>query len=83
MIKVTKPFTYDTEYTPYGSETPSSLKQQIVINYAQDMGTRCNNPNMSYHLNVVVEDAATSKRRPGLEEGFSQEAINGIIHSID
>ena len=83
MIKVTKPFTNDTEYIPYGSETPSSLKQQIVINYAQDMGTRCNNPNMSYHLNVVVEDAATSKRRPGLEEGFSQEAINGIIHTID
>ncbi len=82
MIKVTKPFTNETLYTPYGEEGGNALKQEIVINYAQDMGTRCNNPNMKYHINVVVERAATSKKRPGLEE-FDQSAINGIIHTID
>lgn len=83
MIKVTRPFTNDTPYEPYGSEEPSSLKQQIVVNYAQDMGTRCNNPNMKYHLNVVVEDAKTGSNRMSDGESFIQESINGIIHTID
>lgn len=83
MIKVTRPFTNDTPYEPYGSKEPSSLKQQIVVNYAQDMGTRCNNPNMKYHLNVVVEDAKTGSNRMSDGESFIQESINGIIHTID
>lgn len=83
MIKVTRPFTNDTPYEPYGSEEPSSLKQQIIVNYAQDMGTRCNNPNMKYHLNVVVEDAKTGSNRMSDGESFIQESINGIIHTID
>lgn len=83
MIKVTKPFANESEYIPYGTDETTNFKQQIVINYAQDNGTRCNNPNMKYHLNIVVEDATTSKRRPGLEDEFNQESINGIIHTID
>jgi hypothetical protein len=82
MIKVTKPFTNTSMYTPYGADAERAFKQEIVLNYAQDNGTRCNNPNMKYHINVVVEDAGTSMRRPGLEE-FNQEALNGIIHTID
>lgn len=83
MIKVTKPFSNETTYIPYGSDESSSMKQQIVVNYAQDNGTRCNNQNMKYHLNVVVEEARISKKRPGLEEEFNQESLNGIIHTID
>ncbi len=82
MIKVTKPFTNTTPYLPYGASQPNELKQEIVINYAQDMGTRCKNPDMKYYINVVVERLSTTKKRPGLEE-FDQNAINGIIHSID
>ena len=70
MIKVTKPFTNE-EY-----------KQEIVINYAQDMGTRCNRAEMKHHINVIVERASTTKQRPGLED-FNQNALNGIIHTID
>lgn len=82
MIKVTKPFKNTTQYTPYGAENSEALKQQIIINYAQDNGTRLNNPNMQHHLNVVVEKASTSKKRPGLEN-FDQSALNGIIYTID
>ena len=82
MIKVTKPFTNESLYYPYGSEEGNALKQEIVINYAQEMGTKCNTPNMKYYMNVVVERAATTKKRPGLED-FNQGAINGIIHTID
>ena len=82
MIKVTKPFTNTTPYTRYGAESATSLGQEIVINYAQDNGTRCVVPGMEHHINVVVEPAGVSQKRPGLEE-FNQNAQNGIIHTID
>ena len=82
MIKVTKPFTNDTPYIPYGADEPNALKQEIIINYAQEMGTRCNDSRMKHYINVVVERPATTKKRPGLEN-FDQGAINGIIHTID
>ena len=82
MIKVTKPFTNETLYLPYGAEEPHALRNEIIINYAQDNGTRCNNPIMKHYINVVVESSATSKNRPGLKN-FDQGAINGIIHTID
>lgn len=82
MVKVTKPFSNNTtEYTKYGGET-GLLMDQIVINYAQDMGTRFVNPLMRKHINVVVEDATTTANRPGLEN-FKQQAINGMIYTID
>lgn len=70
MIKVTKPFTND------------ELRQEIVINYAQEKGTAYVNEEMKHHINVIVERASTTVERPGLEE-FDQEALNGIIHTID
>ena len=70
MIKVTKPFTND------------ELRQELVINYAQNNGTAYVNDEMRKHINVLVERASTSIERPGLEE-FDQEALNGIIHTID
>lgn len=82
MIKVTKPFTNETTYIPYGEAELSTLSKQIILNYSQDMGTRCNNQNMKYYINVVVEPARITKTRPGLEN-FDQSAINGIIHTID
>ncbi len=82
MIKVTRPFRNSSSYTPYGSAESSVLSQQLVINYAQDNGTRCNNPNMEYHLNIVIEDEQTTQRRLG-EEKFVQESTNGILHTID
>lgn len=86
MIKVTKPFSNQNAYYPYSND-PSSprtarMKDQIIINYAQDAGTRCNNPEMAYHMNVVVEDIRTTKMRPGLAE-FDNSASNGIIHTLD
>ena len=82
IIKVTKPFTNMSPYTRYGEESTSSLNQEIIINYAQDNGTRCVVPGMEHHINVVVEPAKISQNRPGLEE-FNQNALNGIIHTID
>ena len=70
MIKVTRPFTNE------------SLKEEVVINYAQDGGTLLMDPEMQHHINVVVERAGTTKQRPGLED-FNQNALNGIIHTID
>ena len=70
-IKVTRPFTNNGE-----------LKDEIVLNYAQEKGTYIKNDSMRYHINVVVEDAATSKSRPNLEN-FEQQAANGIIYTIN
>ena len=70
-IKVTRPFTNNGE-----------LKDEIVLNYAQEKGTYIKNDSMQYHINVVVEDAATSKSRPNLEN-FEQQAANGMIYTIN
>lgn len=72
MIKVTKPY------------TNSKLKQEIVINYAQEMGTTVNNPDMAKHLNVIVEKASVTKEKyKPLLDDFDQSSLNGIIHTID
>ena len=72
MIKVTKPYTNE------------QLKQEIVINYAQEKGTTVINPAMAGHLNVIVEKAATTKKKyPEVLADFDQSALNGIIHTID
>lgn len=70
MVKVTKPF------------TNSDLRQELVINYAQNYGTAYVKEEMKNHINVIVERASTTTERPGLAE-FQQEAINGMIHTID
>lgn len=70
MIKVTKPF------------TNPELQSQLVVNYAQDNGQRCNNPLMARHINVIIEKAADTKKREGLED-FNQNCINGFLHTID
>ena len=71
MIKVTKPYT-NTE-----------LRNEIVLNYAQEMGTVARNPEMRNHMNVIVEKFEnTITKYPGLAN-FDQGARNGIIHVID
>lgn len=70
MIKVTKPF------------TNPKLATELVINYAQEMGTVCKDPRMAKHINVVIERASDTQKRPGLEK-FDQNSINGFIHAID
>jgi hypothetical protein len=71
MVKVTKPYT-NTE-----------LKQHIVINYAQEGGTTCINPEMKNHINVIVEKANVTKEKyPAMSE-FDQNSLNGIRHTID
>lgn len=82
MIKVTKPFSTLAQYQRYGEANETPLSQELIINYAQDEGTRCVVPGMEHHINVVVEPAKVTQRRPGLEE-FNQNALNGIIHTID
>ena len=81
-IKVTKPFSNKTtEYINCAGES-CNLYDQLVINYAQEMGTRLVNPAMIHHINVVIEDASTTRTRPQLED-FQEQAINGIIYTID
>ena len=70
-IKITKPYTNNGE-----------LKNALVANYAQEMGTRCVVSGMELHTNVVIEDASTTTQRPGLED-FEQQAVNGMIYTID
>jgi uncharacterized surface protein with fasciclin (FAS1) repeats len=71
MIKVTKPY------------TNQALKNEIVINYAQEQGTMIKNPEMEKHLNVIVEKATTTKEKYEELSEFNQNALNGIIHTID
>lgn len=66
MIKVTKPFTNE------------ALKNDIIINYAQEKGTLCVNPNMAKYLNVKV-----LRREDSGVENFDQKAINGTLHVTD
>ncbi|MBO7239061.1 MAG: fasciclin domain-containing protein, partial [Bacteroidaceae bacterium] len=70
-IKITKTYTNNSE-----------LKNALVANYAQEMGTRCVVSGMELHTNVVIEDASTTIQRPGLED-FEQQAVNGMIYTID
>ena len=70
-IKITKPFT-----------NTGDLKNAIVANYAQELGTFYVDTAMIRHINVVIEDASTTAQRPGLEN-FQQQAINGMIYTID
>ncbi len=82
-IKVTKPFSNITaQYTYHNGET-GYLKDQIILNYAQEDGTRmCVTKGMEHHVNVVVENDATTKLRPRLEE-FQHDSPNGTIFTID
>ena len=82
-VKVTKPLSNMTgEYKLADGSGTGLLKSVIVINYAQDNGTYFVNPAMEYHMNVVVEDASATRTRPGLED-FEQQAVNGMIYTIN
>ena len=70
-IKITKPFTHTGD-----------LKNAIVANYAQEMGTRNVIDGMQLHTNVVIEEASITTQRPGLSK-FQQQAVNGMIYTID
>ena len=81
-IKVTKPFANSTAmYTSVSGET-GYLRDELIANYAQEMGKRCVNSKMEKHINVVIEDESTSRTRPGLED-FQPQAVNGMIYTID
>ena len=71
MVKVTKPYTNPDK------------KDQIIINYSQDMGNTVMNPEMSDHINVTVEKFNDAiEKYEGLSD-FVQNARNGYIHTID
>ena len=71
MVKVTKPYTNPDK------------KDQIIINYSQDMGNTVMNPEMSDHINVTVEKFNDAiEKHDGLSD-FVQNARNGYIHTID
>lgn len=66
MVKVTRPFTNET------------LSGELVINYAQDKGTRLLDPNMEKHINVTIlrkEDSGVTN--------FDPKALNGQLHVIN
>ena len=71
MVKVTKPY------------TNSKLKQEIIINYAQDKGTACIVPGMEEHMNVIVEKVSVTKEKYEDLADFEQSSLNGILHTID
>lgn len=71
MIKVTKPYTNE------------ELKQELIVNYAQEKGTALVNPDMKDHINVVIERASTTKEKYPELKDFEQTALNAIIHTID
>ena len=81
-LKVTRPFANSTDTYTSVSGTTSMLKEQLIVNYSQEMGTRCLNSDMKPHINVVIEDESTSRTRPGLEE-FEPQAVNGMIYTIN
>jgi hypothetical protein len=81
-IKVTKPFSNATApYTSVSGET-GLLRDELVVNYAQEMGTRCLNSDMEKHINVVIENESTTRSRKDLED-FQPQAVNGMIYTID
>ena len=81
-IKVTKPFANNTaEYTSVSGET-GYLRDELIVNYAQEMGTRCVKSEMEKHINVVIEDESTTRSRKDLED-FQPQAVNGMIYTID
>ena len=81
-IKVTKPFANATaEYTSVSGEA-GYLRDQLVVNYAQEMGTKCVNQEMEKHINIVIENESATRTRPGLED-FQPQAVNGMIYTID
>lgn len=71
LLKVTRPLS-----------NTGPLNKELVINYAQDNGTRCMNAvqgvDMEKHINVIVRKSSDS----GVKD-FSQTALNGILHTID
>ena len=66
IIKVTRPFTNE------------ALKNEIVLNYAQEGGTRCNDDKMQKYLNVTV----LRRDESGVQD-FDQKALNGTLHTIN
>ena len=81
-IKVTKPFANATAtYTSVSGEA-GFLRDELVVNYAQEMGTRCVKSEMEKHINVVIEDESTTRSRKDLED-FQPQAVNGMIYTID
>ena len=82
-VKITRPFANNTtEYTSVSGET-GYLRDELVVNYAQEMGTRCVRTNlMEKHINIVIEDESTTRTRPELED-FQPQAVNGMIYTID
>ena len=69
MVKVTRPFSL-----PNGAE----LRSELIINYAQEQGTKCLDHRMEKYLNVVVLNSENS----GVEN-FIQKALNGAVHTIN
>ena len=69
MIKVTRPFTNEL------------YSNRLVINYAQENGTRCTPQNigiMEKYMNVSI----IKSKEVGIEN-FNNNALNGTLHPID
>lgn len=70
LVKVTKPL------------SNTLLKNDLVLNYAQDAGSRLYNTELANNINVIVLPESTVTATEGME-GYTQSALNGIIHCID
>ena len=60
----------------------SERKDDLILNYSQDEGTRVNNPLMKNHINARVLPISEATTLPGLEK-FDDNTLNGSIHVID
>ena len=68
IIKATRP------------KTGTPLADKVILNYAQEDGTRVKNPDMSKHINAVVLTESEAKE---VQEGFTGNTLNGYIWIID
>lgn len=59
----------------------SSRAGKLVLNYAQEDGTRCHNPEMENHINAIILTEAQAREE--VQADFNGNALNGYIWVID
>lgn len=82
-IKITKPLKTGIEERERPGGEKKSIQNDIIVNYAQEMGARCVIPGMEKHINVIVEDVNTTRNRHEDLKNFKNDAANGQIYTID
>lgn len=80
LLKVTKPYSATQNLDDRGS-----LEGEIVLNYSQEKGAKCVNPELADHINVRVlnvDDFRALIQAPDTFE-FRQSGHNAMLHPLD